>query len=203
VECHLNNAYNKTIGDNPFHVLFGYHPSFRDGVLHHATQVDVWDSTAEIQSKIRERIAKEHQMWKKRYDSRHIKPMHYDVGEVVFIRKPPDATGESTKLQFKYRGPLVITEVLPNDVYRVSGLKAEASKRYVTVGHVSHIKGYHLPENEEPFGETTSTKQDEESKTSNAPNAVVKEDEQSESANTHSKRERKAPSWHASYKMCK
>ncbi|CAI6354977.1 unnamed protein product [Macrosiphum euphorbiae] len=75
VECHLNNAYNKTIGDTPFHVLFGYYPSFRDGVLHHVTKVDEWDSTAEIQNKIRERITKEHQMWKQRYDSRHVKPM--------------------------------------------------------------------------------------------------------------------------------
>jgi len=85
----------------------------------------------------------------------------------------------------------------------VSGRRAEAGKRYVTVVHVSHVKGYHLQENEEPFGETTSTKQDEESKTSNAPNVVGKEDEQSESAKTHSKREKKAPAWHASYKISK
>ncbi|CAI6353555.1 unnamed protein product [Macrosiphum euphorbiae] len=195
VECHLNNAYNKTIGDTPFHVLFGYYPSFRDGVLHHVTKVDEWDSTAEIQSKIRERITKEHQMWKQRYDSRHVKPMQYSIGEVVFIRKPPDATGESTKLQFKYRGPLVITDVLPNDTYRVSALRTEAGKRYATVVHVSHIKGYHLPDNEEPFDGNKDNEQED------VPTAVNEEVEQTESVKIHSKRERKAPVWHASYKM--
>jgi len=27
-ECQLNNAYNKTINDTPFHVWYGYLPSF-------------------------------------------------------------------------------------------------------------------------------------------------------------------------------
>jgi len=132
IECHLNNAYNKTKGDTPFHVLYGYYPSFRDGVLQHVTTNEVWDSAAEIQNKIRERISRKHQQWKQRYDSKHVKPTRYEVGEVVFIRRPPEAIGESTKLQFKYRDPLVMTEVLPNDVYRVAGLCVEARKRYVT-----------------------------------------------------------------------
>ncbi|KAL4135431.1 hypothetical protein QTP88_007040 [Uroleucon formosanum] len=61
IKCHLNNACNKTIGDTPFHALFGYYPSFRDGVLHHVTTNEVWDSAAQIQNKVRERISREHQ----------------------------------------------------------------------------------------------------------------------------------------------
>jgi transposase InsO family protein len=30
MECQLNNAINKTIGDTPFHVLYGYYPSVTD-----------------------------------------------------------------------------------------------------------------------------------------------------------------------------
>jgi len=50
----------------------------------------------------------------------------------VFIRRPPEATVELTKLQFKYRGPMVVTEVLPNDVYRVAGLRVEAGKQGIS-----------------------------------------------------------------------
>lgn len=42
VESQLNNAYNKTIGHTPFQVLFGYLPSFKDGVLRHATTTERW-----------------------------------------------------------------------------------------------------------------------------------------------------------------
>lgn len=117
IECHLNNAHNKTISDTPLHVLYRYYLSFR--VLRHATTAEVWDSNKQIQGTIRERIDKEHQMWKQRYDSKHVKPIQYKVGDVVYIRRPTEVTGKLTKLQVKYRGPLVITEELPNDVYSV------------------------------------------------------------------------------------
>jgi hypothetical protein len=39
---------------------------------------------------------------------------------------------------------LVITEAMNNEVYKVSALKTTESRRYTTVVHVSHIKGYHL-----------------------------------------------------------
>lgn len=157
VECHLNNAHNKTIGDTPFHVLYCYYPSFKDGILCHVTTGENWESTMHLQTKVRERIAKEHTMWKQRYDPKHAKPIHYSVGDVVFIRRPSEATGESTKLQVKYRRPLVITEALPNDVCRVSDLRTQEGRRYATSVHVSHIKGYHISEDDEEPGNTTIT----------------------------------------------
>jgi len=201
IECHLNNAYNKTIGDTPFHVLFGYYPTFRDGVLHRVTTNEVWDSTEQIQNKIRERIVREHQQWKQRYDSKHVKPIRYEIGEVVFIRRPPEVTGDSTKLQFKYRGPLVVTEVLPNDVYRVAGLRVEAGKRYVTVAHVSHIKGYHLPVNEKSNEDFTTTGHDEEDRPRDLSNTDKIESDQLEENDKQSKRVRKTPAWHSTYQM--
>jgi len=162
IECHLNNAHNETIGDTPFHVLYDYYPSFssissfRDGTLRHATTSELWDSSTQLQAKIRERIDREHDRWKQRYDSKHVKPVQYQAGDVVFIRRPTEATGESTKLQVKYRGPLVVTKVLPNYVYRVSKLHTEKKRCYATTVHVTHIKGYHIPEDIEEPDETMS-----------------------------------------------
>lgn len=130
VECNLNNAYNKTMGDTPFHVLYGYFPSFNGGTLRHVVKDEKWDDTTRIQEKIRERIAKGHEMWKLRYDIKHSKPIVYKEGDIVYIKRPPETTGESTKLQPKYRGPLIVTQVLPNDVYSVSALGAEEGRQY-------------------------------------------------------------------------
>lgn len=33
VECQLNNSHDKTIGDTPFKVLYGYYANFEDGAL--------------------------------------------------------------------------------------------------------------------------------------------------------------------------
>jgi len=79
-----------------------YYPSFRDDVLQNVTTVEEWGSTAKIQSKIREHIAKAHRMWKQQYDTWHVKPINYDVGELLFIRKKPDAT-----LSFYFNAPFI------------------------------------------------------------------------------------------------
>ncbi|GIY34064.1 hypothetical protein CDAR_420001 [Caerostris darwini] len=57
------------------------------------------------------------------------------------MKKTPIQTGEPTKTQPKYRGPLIITYVLPGDTYRVTQL-GEKSKghSYSTTAHVSQLK---------------------------------------------------------------
>jgi len=145
-ENQLNNAYNKTIGHTLFQVMFGYLPSFKDGALRHATTTERWEAVDQLQAKVLERIVAEHQSIV--YDPKHSQPVLYQVGEVVFIRKPPEVTGESTKLQSKYTDvKLVITEILHN-VDKVASLQNYGGRRYATTVQVSHFKGYHLPETE-------------------------------------------------------
>lgn len=125
-------------------------------------------------------------MWKLRYDSKHVKPIQYNVEDVVYIRKPTEATGESTKLQVKYRGPLVITEKLPNDVYRVSELQTDEKRCYATTVHVTHIKGYHIREDEEEPDEPTTTHDGLEG---------------SQTTGGRPRMERRPPGWQMSYQM--
>lgn len=65
---------------------------------------------------------------------------------MVYIRILPELTGEPTEFQVKYRGPLVITTVLPHDVYRVTEIQSHDGHQYATSNHVSKLKGYHLPQ---------------------------------------------------------
>jgi len=47
----------------------------------------------------------------------------YAIGDlVVVLRQAPSQTKESRKLTLKYKGPYVITEVLPNDRFRIQDL---------------------------------------------------------------------------------
>lgn len=51
----------------------------------------------------------------------------------------PVATGESTKLQVRYKGPYSIVEVLPGDTYRI--VRLNGSKRaYDTTAHAEQLK---------------------------------------------------------------
>lgn len=64
VERQLNNAYNKIIGNTPFHVLFGYSPSYNDGVLRHAMSIGKWENTQVLQEQVKKKIEQEYQKWK-------------------------------------------------------------------------------------------------------------------------------------------
>jgi len=55
---------------------------------------------------------------------------YYSLGEIVLIKTAPENTGESAKLQDRYRGILVVSEVLPSDVYRV--VELNNSKRPIS-----------------------------------------------------------------------
>lgn len=97
-----------------------------------------------IQNNVRSNIATEQEKWRKWFNHKHSKSTQYQIGEVVFLRQPPIHTGESVKLQTKYREPLVIIKVLPKNVYQVSEMVVKEGRRYATTAHVSHLKGYHL-----------------------------------------------------------
>ena len=59
----------------------------------------------------------------------------------MFFKINPIATGESTKLQPKSRGPLVIIEVLPSDTYRVANLKNDSKgRRYTSTAHATQLR---------------------------------------------------------------
>ncbi|KAK9736386.1 hypothetical protein QE152_g12530 [Popillia japonica] len=48
------------------------------------------------------------------------------------------STGESTKLQPRYRGPYKVIQVLPSDTYRIASLQKETAR--TTTAHVSQLK---------------------------------------------------------------
>nr|CAI5821919.1 unnamed protein product [Callosobruchus analis] len=120
---------NKTTGKTPFEVLYGFKPRFYDGILRKIVRSseEEWTPPRRLQDEIRETIKQKQIKMKERYDKE--------------VRKVPVTTGESTKLQVNYKGPLVISKVLPADTYEVTTLNPErAGHIFKTNVHVSQLK---------------------------------------------------------------
>ncbi|GBO41455.1 hypothetical protein AVEN_266989-1 [Araneus ventricosus] len=61
-------------------------------------------------------------------------------GDDVAVKRNLNTTGESTKTQPRYRGPMVVTGILPSDTYRISQLEPSNGRHYATIAHVSQLK---------------------------------------------------------------
>ena len=109
----LNTTYNKTTGSTPFECIF------EDARLVHAT-IDENETEVETREEhnrnIRERVEQHNERTKRRYDSTRF-DQKYDIGDVVVVRRLPTADGRPTKCQRIFKGPYVIVETLPSDVY--------------------------------------------------------------------------------------
>lgn len=66
--------------------------------------------------------------------------MKYAIGDIVFVKRNPTATGNSTKLQSIFGGPLVIVKVLPGDTYQVKRVNEFNDRGFETTAHVSQLK---------------------------------------------------------------
>ncbi|UYV72285.1 K02A2.6-like, partial [Cordylochernes scorpioides] len=89
-------------------------------IQHSDEDVDPWTELERIQESVRTQIENKQEIMKKYYDNKKCCTLQFEVGEIVVMRHVPKTTGEPTKAQPKYRGPLIITEVLPSDTYRVT-----------------------------------------------------------------------------------
>ncbi|GBM15113.1 hypothetical protein AVEN_242159-1 [Araneus ventricosus] len=93
------------------------------------------------------------------YDKKKSGKLSFRKGEIVAVRRNPKATGESTKTQPRYRGPMVVTEILPSDTYRISQLEPSNDRPYPTIAHVSQLKAWKCWNEDD---ENSSTNSDDE-----------------------------------------
>ncbi|GBL97090.1 hypothetical protein AVEN_254129-1 [Araneus ventricosus] len=76
------------------------------------------------------------------YDKEKLGKLSFRNGGIGVVRRHPKATGESTKTQPRYRGPMVVTEILTSDTYRISQLELSNGRLHATMAHVSQLKAW-------------------------------------------------------------
>ncbi|KAL4122535.1 hypothetical protein QTP88_014844 [Uroleucon formosanum] len=176
VQREINNSESKVTRKTPFELLHGYRPRFRLGKTRASTETtDTWTYPDELRKKTREASEKAKEKMKEDYDLHRHDNTKYVVGEIIVMTTVPSYTGQSSKLQNKYKGPLTITELLPGDVYRVAQQQEDQKRLLKTTTHVSQLKSWRL---EEELDETSSH-EDEEDRGPNDATSSEDEDVQS------------------------
>ncbi|GBM61362.1 hypothetical protein AVEN_112245-1 [Araneus ventricosus] len=125
-------------------------PKSKDGILRLFAdeEHEVWNDLEKVQLEAREKIAKGQEKMKAYYDKKKSGTLLFDKGEIMVVRRNPKATGESTKAQSRYRGPMVVTEILPSDTYRISQLEPSNGRLYATTARVRELKAWNEDDDE-------------------------------------------------------
>ena len=141
IERDLNSTISQTLGVSPFEAPLGYHPRFQEGELQKITTVsETYTKPFILQEKLKDNILTEQAMYKSYYDARRNQTVKYKLGDIVFVKGNPVATGYSTKLQSTYKGPLVFIGIEHSDTYGLKKLNESGDRNYQTTAHVSQLK---------------------------------------------------------------
>ncbi|KAL7292706.1 hypothetical protein TKK_0013829 [Trichogramma kaykai] len=141
LERDINSTISKSTGKTPFEALYGYLPRFEDANSREITNhCETYILPSEVQKEIRENIIENQANYKKRFDQNRYRGIKYDIGDIVFVKKNPVATGESCKLQQIFGGPMVVVDTLPSDTYRIKKLNSCNDKKFESTAHVSQMK---------------------------------------------------------------
>ncbi|KAH0816690.1 hypothetical protein GEV33_006101 [Tenebrio molitor] len=117
VQSALNCTYNKSIAVSSLEALAGYKPrhvansNILSAVQDELSRMDL----AELRSKIHQRITKDQKAQKERFDKTRAATTKYVKGQLVMVSNAVSSTGTSKKLLPKFKGPLRVRTVLPND----------------------------------------------------------------------------------------
>lgn len=119
----LNSQSNATTKQSPNNLVFNYKlKDVTTNRLIQAIQDDVEDDDIEYHSFRNEAVAElmraEQLKWKQRFQT----PRQYKEGDLIVITNVPSPTGGSHKLEPAYKGPYVVTKILPHDRYLVEDL---------------------------------------------------------------------------------
>ncbi|UYV82112.1 K02A2.6-like [Cordylochernes scorpioides] len=149
-----NTARQETTGFSPFYLVHGreaetmldtllpYQPGYEEDEYINQLMTDAEDA----RQLARLHTLRTQDIDKARYDARH-RPVHYNVGDLVWIFTPVRKVGLSEKLLKKYFGPYKITKKISDINYEVMTVdESRRRKSSKDVVHVLRMKPYQDPE---------------------------------------------------------
>jgi hypothetical protein len=146
IQWSLNTTKHSITQFSPHELLFSYKPRDIMGnklllELQEATMCDE-DEIQDRRQTALERINKNQEIQAIRFNSKHRTPEKYQVDDLVLVMNDVQATGDSKKLEPVYKGPYIVTAVLPHDRYQVEDIPGiqRKQKRFVSIFAADRMK---------------------------------------------------------------
>lgn len=119
VQWGMNAMVNATTKVSPNTLLFTYSPRdiIQNQLLMMFAAEDTESQSEEVKRLVQLRIESEQQKQKEYFDKSRKEARKYFEGELVLVERDPQATGQSRKLEPRFKGPYIIQKVLGNDRY--------------------------------------------------------------------------------------
>jgi len=144
-EFAYNNARHESTGNSPFYINYGYHPRFS---IHTPTTMSIAPGAESIAhqlrhlwSDVRTSIAKSQARYKAAADHSRSMPPVWSVGDLVWLStRNLKSAGPSRKLNPKFVGPYLITELISDTTVR---LQLPPGSRVHNAFHVSLLRAYY------------------------------------------------------------
>jgi hypothetical protein len=127
VEFAYNDSVNQSTGKSPFQVFYGMQPrgvsELRDSeqtVTSSASAEEFAEAMKELHSRVKERLLKSSQEYKRRADQ-HQRQLQFEVGDLVLahLRKERFSRGTYNKLKMKKIGPCKVLKRLGENAYEI------------------------------------------------------------------------------------
>ncbi|KAJ3622472.1 hypothetical protein MTP99_002979 [Tenebrio molitor] len=119
VQFAINNTVNRTTNRTPSGLLMRYKPNPNELFKIIPDLNDISRDLEALRKETQVQIATEQKYQKRYFDERRKSPHQYQVNGHMLVATNPTADGSSSKLTDEFMGPLVETEILPNDRYRI------------------------------------------------------------------------------------
>lgn len=144
----INSTKHKTTDSTPAELLFGI--TLRSQADRYIDEENKLIDVTDLRKRAKRKLQINEEKQKEVFDKKRKEPEKFVVGDMVLTRisSIPSTNNQSKKLLEKFKGPFKITEVLPNDRYKVrEDIHATRSKSkvpYEGIYCVEDIKRYVL-----------------------------------------------------------
>ena len=130
IQWGLNAMKHSVTGESPQRLLMGYSPKTimknklllalqEENINLEIEEAEENIPLSELREKVSEKMLEQQQQHADKFNKKHKQPNKYHVGDLVLIRQTPVITGQSKKIQRRFRGPYQIRAELGNDRYVV------------------------------------------------------------------------------------